>query len=98
MQPVGLFNRLDLAPKILANCGEHRIVYAKTTIGGGIWDRFFLNFEATLPNPHNNDVVGCQQVAALWSSLRSLSAARAKQALVKFYYSGGPISSGGLSF
>ena len=98
MKPVGLFNRLDLAPKSLSNCGEHRIVYVKHN-RGSIWNRFSLIFEAALPNPHpTNDIVGCQQVAALWSSLKSLSDEQVKQALVKFYYSGGPISPGGLSF
>ena len=97
MQPVGLFNRLDLAPKSLANCGEYRIVYVKTTFGRGNLHVSSLIFEAALPNPYN-DVVGCQQVAALWSSLKSFSPARAKQTLLKFYYSGGPISSGGLEF
>ena len=58
-----------------------------------------LIFEAALPNPHpTNAVVGCQQVAALWSSLKSLSDDQAKQALLKFYYSGGAISPGGLYF
>ena len=99
MQPVGLFNRLDLAPKSLLNCGEHRIVYAKTKVDFSNTQRFFLIFEAALPNPHpTNAVVGCQQVAALWSSLKSLSDDQAKQALLKFYYSGGAIFPGGLYF
>ena len=95
---LGFSTGLILHQRVLANCGEYRIVYAKTTIGSGNLQRFFLNFEAALPNPYDNDVVGCQQVAALWSSLKSLSPARAKQTLLKFYYSGGPISSGGLPF
>ena len=93
MQPVGLFNRLDLAPKNLSNCGQYRIVYAKNF--RFFEQRFFLIFEAALDNPHG--VVGCQQVAALWNSFKSLSPDQAKQALLKFYYSGGPISTGGLA-
>jgi hypothetical protein len=82
MQPVGLFNRLDLAPKSLANCGEYRIVYSKTKFGDpDNTHRFFLIFEAALPNPHpTHDIVGCQQVAALWSDLKSFSDDQAKQA------------------
>jgi hypothetical protein len=96
MRPVGLFNRIDLAPQGLENCGEYRIVYAKTAGEPGNLQRFFLIFEAALPNPWGKR--GCQQVAALWRSLKSLPDDEAKQALLKFYYSGGEISPGGLSF
>ena len=90
---------LILHQRVLLNCGEHRIVYAKTKVDFSNTQRFFLIFEAAIPNPHpTNAVVGCQQVAALWSSLKSLSDDQAKQALLKFYYSGGAISPGGLSF
>src|SRR4051812_5466471 len=44
---VGLFNRFDLASPSGADCGEHRMVFGKTTGGG----RSFIIFEAVLPNP-----------------------------------------------
>jgi hypothetical protein len=93
MQPVGLFNRLDLAPQDLSNCGEYRIVYAKNFRLSD--QRFFLIFEAALRNSHG--VVGCQQVAAFWTHLKTLSPDQQKRALITFYYSGGPISTGGLA-
>jgi hypothetical protein len=98
MIPVGLFNRLDLAPKDLRNCGEYRIVYAKKN-PGGLLDRFLLIFEASLPNPDpNSSATGCQEVAKFWDSLRTMTDAQATQPLLDFYYTGGKLPSGKLDF
>ncbi|WP_309895617.1 hypothetical protein [Archangium sp.] len=65
---IGLFNRFDLAPASGQDCGEHRIVFAKTdTTTPG---RNFLIFEAVLPNPRADlGPQGCWPVADFWSNL-----------------------------
>ena len=96
MRPVGLFNRLDLAPSDLSHCGEHRIVYAKGT-GGDILNRFLIIFEAALDNPVDDpDPVkrraGCRAVAAFWDGLKDLSGSDLATKLADFYYKGLPAS------
>lgn len=90
MEPVALFNRFDLMPETAAHCGEHRIVYAKTNTSGG---RFFLIFEAALPNP-GSGVAGCQGVADFWASLSDSASfptpASRAGALEEFFYEGLP--------
>ena len=64
---VGLYNRFDLAPAEGTDCGEYRIVYAKTD---GTPGRNFLIFEAVLPNPRPDlGLEGCRPVADFWSNL-----------------------------
>jgi hypothetical protein len=94
MVPVGLFNRLDLAPADMSNCGEYRIVYAKKNGGG--FNRFFLIFEAALPNPDPKE--GCRQVAKLWDGFRSAPDDKIAMALNDFYYKGGFVAGGSLNF
>jgi hypothetical protein len=94
MIPVGLFNRFDLAPSDGSNCGEHRIVYGMKQ-GGTVAGRFFLIFEAVLPNPNPGlGLEGCRPVAEFWASLSDNTlfptpASRAV-ALEQFYYVGLP--------
>jgi hypothetical protein len=85
---VGLFNRFDLAPADGANCGEHRIVFAKTSGGG----RAFVIFEAVLPNPRKDKgLEGCRPVADFWASLTSdASVASRGEKLLSFYFQGLP--------
>lgn len=89
MVPVGLFNRLDLAPDDGSNCGEYRIVYAKKNPGAG---RFFIIFESKLPNPDPSaGLAGCQPVARFWADLSAdPSSSSVITALEKFYYTGLP--------
>jgi hypothetical protein len=88
MRPVGLFNRLDLAPAGKRYCGEHRIVYAKANRMPGT-DRLFLIFEAALDNPDDNDPdAGCRRVAGFWNSLSMKQPPELRDALAKFYYQG----------
>ncbi len=97
MVPVGLFNRLDLAPKSFANCGEYRIVYARK--GGAGTDRFFLIFEAALPNADpNGSAEGCKEVASFWQGLKTADDATAGTQLEHFYYDGGVVPGGTVSF
>ncbi|MER8798288.1 hypothetical protein NKH75_29670 [Mesorhizobium sp. M0984] len=99
MVPVGLFNRLDLAPKDLSNCGEYRIVYAKKNDKQEFDNRFFLIFEAALPNPNAEaSPAACQEIAKFWSDLRTADDTHTAKSLVDFYFTGGPVVPGGENF
>ena len=86
---IGLFNRFDLAPNDGANCGEYRVVFGKTSGGGG---RNFIIFEATLPNPRMDlGLEGCRQVQAFWRDLsNNPNVASRATALRNFYFTGLP--------
>ena len=82
LKPIGLFNRLDLAPADWSDCGEHRIVYA-----GG--NRMFFIFEAKLPNPDPAaGKQGCRAVAQRWHDIGTANPAQRNQLLDEFYYTG----------
>lgn len=84
---IGLFNRFDLAPASGVDCGEHRVVFARTPAGIA---RSFLIFEAVLANPQPQlGLEGCRPVATFWRSLSSNNdvASRAT-ALRGFYFNG----------
>jgi hypothetical protein len=94
--PIGLFNRFDLAPANGANCGEHRIVYARRSgidvppAPGVNQTRNLIIFEATLPNPHpNQGLKGCKNIVKFWADLSSEDdiEERADQ-LEAFYFQG----------
>jgi len=86
MVPVGLFNRIDLAPKNAADCGEYRIVYAKKNGPG----RFFIIFESALPNPAPaKGLAGCKNIMAQWTGLSALPPADRAKKLADFYYKTG---------
>ncbi len=86
---VGLFNRFDLAPNTATNCGEYRIVFAKTSGGSG---RAFIIFEAILPNPRQElGLEGCRQVQAFWRDLTATGNVGVRAtALRDFYFTGLP--------
>jgi hypothetical protein len=102
MQPRALFNRFDLAPADWSHCGEYRAVYSIPN--GGIKKRFFLIFEAMVPNPYfaGSDTeekrlaaeAGCRPISEFWAGLSSLegdaAAQRLKRAtqLSELYYRG----------
>lgn len=87
--PIGLFNRLDLAPADWSDCGEHRIVYA--TKPGASNARFFLIFEAKLPNPDpSQGMKGCEAVAKRWRDIGAASQAGRKALLNELYFTGLP--------
>ncbi|MER8484479.1 hypothetical protein [Mesorhizobium sp. M1322] len=90
LRPVALVNRLDLAPRDGANCGEYRIVYAmKYPLQTGGSGSFFLNFEAVLPNPERKrGIAGCMPVAEFWSGLSGKSEEQMAADLEAFYYDG----------
>jgi hypothetical protein len=83
LKPIGLFNRLDLAPADWKDCGEHRIVYE-----GG--PRMFVIFEAKLPNPSPADgKKGCRPVAQRWLDIsKAPNTNQRNQLLDQFYFTG----------
>ncbi|MDW9354134.1 hypothetical protein GOA97_06205 [Sinorhizobium meliloti] len=85
MQPVGLFNRLDLAPASWRYCGEHRVVYA---MGTGE-NRMFIIFEAALDNPDStHSAAGCLRIASFWAGLKNKQPGELPDLLHDFYYEG----------
>lgn len=76
--PIGFFNRMDLAPENWRDCGEHRIVFATKPSADPNVRRFFLIFEAKLPNPSADPepdpdpikaMRGCEAVAKQWQAI-----------------------------
>ncbi len=89
-EPVAVFNRFDLAPFDGSNCGEYRLVYAKTD--GSLPGRNFIIFEGVLPNPNPEDgACGCKPVAEFWADLsfNNNVVDRADQ-IEDFFYNGLP--------
>jgi hypothetical protein len=86
--PIGITNRFDLTPTDGANCGQYRIVYAKTTSGLG--NRLHIIFEPVLANPTPQlGVVGCRGVAQFWADLSRVESATERRArLERFFFDG----------
>lgn len=93
-EPVGIFNRFDLAPTSGAHCGEYRIVYAMTSTNPNIFGRAFIIFEAALANPTPElGVDACLPVAQFWQSLTTDASVTSRAAkLEKFYFTGGAVA------
>ncbi|NUP08541.1 MAG: hypothetical protein HOW73_21030 [Polyangiaceae bacterium] len=92
-EPVGLFNRFDLAPTNGAHCGEYRIVYAMNSTNPNISGRAFIIFEGMLPNPApQSGIDGCLPVAQFWQGLTADADVNSRAAkLEKFYITGGAV-------
>ena len=86
-EPIALVNRMDLAPTDGANCGEFRVIFARS--GGS---RNLLIFEAVLPNPEPScGLEGCRAVARFWERLSDVDdPAQRAAALREFYLRGFP--------
>jgi hypothetical protein len=91
--PIGLFNRIDLAPENGADCGEYRIVFARRSGQDNLNRRLLINFEAVLPNPQPaRGLAGCKPVAEFWRGLTTkATAADRADALHKFYFGLGEV-------
>lgn len=85
---VGLFNRFDLAPANGADCGEYRIVFAKTDFS--LPGRSLIIFEAVLPNPRTDlGLEGCRPVTNFWRDLSTNTSVSSRAtALKNFYFNG----------
>ena len=79
MHPVGVFNRLDLAPQHWSNCGEYRVVFARRQEDTSPPKQFLLIFEAKLPAENAGEALTlsarqarCTEVATFWAQLGKL--------------------------
>ena len=90
--PIALVNRFDLAPPNGANCGEYRIIFARTSGANNPFDRNLLIFEAVLPNPSPGcGIDGCQMVTKFWKNLSRIDdPSKRAQLLRQFYLKGFP--------
>lgn len=90
--PIALVNRLDMAPPDGAHCGEHRIIFARSSGSSNPFDRNLVIFEAVLPNPSPGcGADGCQMVAEFWKRLSSIDdPSRRAELLRRFYLEGFP--------
>lgn len=94
--PIALFNRTDTHASDWSNCGEHRIVYEFTGTTANSSGRFWLIFEAVLPNPLVSngapDPLGCAPVIDMWRAMDDADASSRGAALQQFFYTGrGPL-------
>src|ERR1041385_295842 len=82
--PLAITNRFDLTPADGSNCGQYRIVYAKSGL------QLRIIFEAVLPNPNPSaGVEGCRAVAGFWAGLSSIDSISDRRALIEqFFYDG----------
>lgn len=94
--PVGLFNRLDLAPSHWGNCGEFRVVFARPQEATSPPRQFLLIFEAKLPAENVGEALSlaerqarCRAVATFWAELAKLESDEEKvEKLAAFYFDG----------
>jgi len=95
-QPVALVNRFDLATDPRAggtDCGEYRLIYAKTSGQTVTTDRMQIIFEGVLPNPSPNgrDLGGCRPVAQFWADLSTVSSVTERASRLRsFFFTGLP--------
>jgi hypothetical protein len=88
--PIGLFNRFDLTPANGANCGEHRIVYARRSGITSGRNRNLIIFEARMPNPQpQQGLKGCDAVVKFWANLsKEDNLGKRADDLERFYFVG----------
>lgn len=88
--PIGLFNRFDKAPEDGSHCGEHRIIYGKTTGQTDRFDRNLVIFEAVVPNPQPRfGVQGCRRLIEEWAALSFIERREQRAArLERLYFDG----------
>lgn len=85
---IGITNRFDLTPPDGANCGQYRIIFAKTTSGPGT--KVHIILEPVLPNPAPQlGAAGCRGVAQFWADLSSVESAAERRARIeRFFFDG----------
>jgi hypothetical protein len=86
--PIGITNRFDLTPADGSNCGQYRIIFAKTT--SSAQTKLHIIFEPTLRNPNPSaGVAGCRAVAQFWADLSKVDSADERRARIeKFFFDG----------
>jgi hypothetical protein len=87
--PIGLVNRFDQAPADGSNCGQYRLIFARTMPPG---QRFHIIFEPVLRNPNPSaGLAGCRAVAQFWAGLTTINSRSERRAkLEAFYFDGLP--------
>ncbi|HZI12676.1 MAG TPA: hypothetical protein VE153_20000 [Myxococcus sp.] len=89
---IGLFNRIDLAPRDGTDCGEYRIIFARNSGKTDPLNRNLVIFEGLLPNPnHHLGLEGCRPVANFWRDLTNNPDINSRaSALETFFFNGLP--------
>lgn len=87
----GVINRFDQTPADGSNCGQYRIVFARTS-GAAAGTKLEIIFEGVLPNPNPSaGIAACRPVAQFWADLTKVDSALDRRALVeKFFFDGIP--------
>ena len=86
--PIAIANRFDLAPADGSNCGQYRIIFAKTTVRSG--DKLHVIFEPVLPNPNPSaGLEGCRNIAQEWADFSTIDSIEERRArLEQFFFDG----------
>jgi hypothetical protein len=86
---IGITNRFDLTPVDGSNCGQYRIIYAKTAPQEGSL-KLHVIFEAVLPNPWPQlGTAGCRAAAQYWADLSTIDSVTERRARVeRFFFDG----------
>jgi hypothetical protein len=87
----GITNRFDQTPADGSNCGQYRILFARTN---GTAQGSFLHiiFEGVLPNPTPSaGIAACRPVAQFWADLTKIDSVAERRAKVEqFFFDGIP--------
>jgi hypothetical protein len=85
--PMALVNRFDQAPADGSNCGQFRLIFARTAPVG---ERLHIIMEAVLRNPNPAvGLAGCRAVAQFWAGLTTVdSQADHRAKLESFFFDG----------
>jgi hypothetical protein len=85
--PIALVNRFDQAPADGSNCGQFRLVFARTM---PFTQRLHIIMEPVLRNPNPAaGLAGCRAVAEFWAGLTKVdSQAERRAKLESFYFDG----------
>ena len=83
--PIGITNRFDLTPPDGANCGQYRIIFAKTT--STPINKLHIIFEPVLPKPNPSaGAAGCRAVAQFWADLSSVDSPSERGARIEHFF------------
>jgi len=87
---VGVTNRFDQTPADGSNCGQYRIIFARTTAAPGT--KLEIIFEGVLPNPNPSaGIAACRPVAQFWADLTKVDSTLERRARIEtFFFDGIP--------
>jgi hypothetical protein len=82
---IGITNRFDLAPLDGSNCGQYRLIFARTTVKPR--ETLHIIVEAVLPNPKPSDgLAGCRAVAQFWADLSGVDSMTERRARIQHFF------------